>query len=264
MATTLPRHPTPAARRCLPCQALASPAAVCELCAGDCRRRFVSHTLALSPHQHLLTCILHLQGCCNGFKADLLMGAAAAATPANTNSTTREPPPVAPSYPYTLALAGGGGVVTGDEGEVGFGGVLSRTATASLDAGDEAATVPFSRPFNTVPTAAATTSSSGVTVFTYLKPVPFAPRRRRVTPGDSLRVPQGWPSCAAWRWRLATRVAVAPQSLRNTTSPSRWRPSRASTLRAWKPRRRCYLARWVLACRTPPVRPPPTCLGERQ
>ena len=201
--------------------------------------------------------MLHLQGCCCGCKADLLMGAAAAATPANTNSTTREPPPVAPSYPYTLALAGGGGVVTGDEGEVGFGGVLSRTATASLDAGDEAATVPFSRPFNTVPTAAATTSSSGETVLTCLKPVPFAPRCRRITPGDSLRVPQGWPSCAAWRWRLATRAAVAPQSLRSTTSPSRRRPSRASTLRAWRPRRRCHFARWFLrpAGRTPFVRP---------
>ena len=197
--------------------------------------------------------MLHLQGCCRGCKVDLLMGAAAAATPANTHSTTREPPPVALSHLHTLALGRGGGVVTCGEGEVGPGGVLSRTATASLDAGDEAATVPASRPFNTA--AAATTSSSGETVLTCLKPVPFAPRCRRITPGDSLRVPQGWPSCAAWRWRLATRAAVAPQSLRNTTSPSRWRPSRASTLRAWRPRRRCYLARWVLACRTPLVRP---------
>ena len=56
LATTLPRPPTPAARPCLSCQALASPAAVSELCAGDCRSRLVSRTLALSSHQHLLTC----------------------------------------------------------------------------------------------------------------------------------------------------------------------------------------------------------------
>ena len=85
----------------------------------------------------------------------------AAAMPANANSTTREPPLVAPSHFHMLALARGGGLVTGGEGEVGPGGVLSRAATASLDAGDEAATVPASRPFNTVPTAAATKSFSG-------------------------------------------------------------------------------------------------------